>query len=373
MPNITRVRNLQELDSFLAKLPQTENWNLVNYAWLEYGFFPIFFNELFLEFFKETEGPKLGICFEGHDIFYEPWVDELIILEGFIDTSKTYVDNKETPLLIENFSKIGDRGEAFWYTLRNFDEDEYDRVVQKYKFRNVLHSLGRDRAWKYGLFNLQSYKYASGERDFYTSENTAWRTSNTLGWDLSLWKKDYHFDDIIGSEEPYACLFIKNTWKARNFRSSNIKEFLVGDGTNGTPGFGFVNLDFYNNLVNKFINEGKKLVIINDLVKFPIPESEFISEFDMRNFFDVRKFLSVVHNSEVFITPSTSPVDLASYYCTTNIVLLDDQINKNSFVSKVCEIRGKKSISCNYGTGNFESVSRFIDEAFEKSLKAQLR
>lgn len=372
MPNVTRVRNLSELDSFLQNIGDTSQWNLVNYAWLEYGFFPIFFNELFLEFFTTTEGPKLGVCFEGHEIFYEPMVDELVILEGFIDTTKTYVDNQETQLLLENFKKVPDRGIAFWYTLRNFDEDEYDKVVGKYKFRNTIHSLGRDRAWVQGLFNLNSYHYASGERNFYTSENTAWRTSKTLGWNLDIWKKDYEFEDITGIDEPYACLFIKNTWKSRNFRSGNINDILVGDGTNGTPGFGFVNLQFYNQLVTKFINEKKKLIIINDLVKFPIPESDYVSEFDMRNFFDVRKFLSVVHNSEVFITPSTSPVDLASYYCTTNIVLLDDQINKNSFVSRVCQIRGKKSMACNYGNGDFESVSSFIDEALRNSKKNQM-
>ena len=331
-----KINNLKDLDLYLSSIGNTEQYNLINYFWCEYGFYPIFFNELFLDFFKNINGPTVGICFEGQEIFYEPWVDELIILEGFIDTNKAYKNNKETDLLINNFQNQGDRGIAFWYTIRNFNEDDYDLILSKYKFKNKIHAIGRDLPWKYNLFSLQSYKYASGERDYYTSENTAWKTSGTLGWNLDLWKNNYEFEDVLKLDKKYCTLFVKNTWKSRNFRSSNINEILVGDGTKGNPGFGFVDLDFYNKLVNKFISEKKFLVIINDLVKYPIPENDYIIEYDMRNFFDVKKFLSVVHNSEIFISPSTSPIDLASYYCNTNLVLLDDKQNKNTFVSKVC-------------------------------------
>lgn len=360
----TKINNLEDLDKYFSQIKDTKEYNLINYFWCEYGFYPIFFNELFIEFFRNITGPRIGICFEGQEIFYEKWVDELIILENFINTNKAYVNNKETDLLIHNFQSQGDRGVAFWYTIRNFNEDDYDKVINKYKFKNTLHPIGRDLPWRYNLFSLHSFKYATGENDYWTSENTAWKTSGTLGWNLDLWEKNYQFEDVLNLNQKYCTLFVKNTWKNRNFRSSNISEILVGDGTNGNPGFGFVDLNFYNNLVNKFISEKKYLIIINDLVKYPIPDSEFIIEFDMRNFFDVKKFLSVVHNSEIFISPSTSPIDLASYYCNTNLVLLDDKQNKNSFVSKICELKNKKSISYDFNNESFDKIDQFINQNF---------
>ena len=40
------INSMQDIDNYL-KTQDTENCNIVNYAWLEYGFYPIFFNELF--------------------------------------------------------------------------------------------------------------------------------------------------------------------------------------------------------------------------------------------------------------------------------------------------------------------------------------
>ena len=355
------INNLNELDIYL-KNQNTEDINIVNYYWVEYGYYPILFNELFNDFFTTLKGKFVGICFEGHEILYEDKVNDLLILKNFIDTSKTYQDNKETTLLIKNFKKFSDRGIAFWYTLRNFDENKYEDIIYKYKFKNILHPMGKDKPWKIGLNSLKPFCYATGEKKFITSKDTLWLTSKTLGWNLKLWK-NYDFKNIsCFKKKEYYSLFVKNTWKTRNFRSKNIKDILVGDkGIGGKKGFGFVDIRFFDQLVKFFKDNGKKLIIINDLVTYNVQECDNIRVFNMTGFFDIKKFCSIVHNSILFLTSSTSPLDLSAYYCDTNIVCLDDKQNKLPWVKKVLGTKEKKAISHDMAGGNFEFLKDFIN------------
>ena len=96
------IKSVEEIKGILDTI-NTEDYSLVNYVWTEYGFHPVFFNELFRGFFKDVKGPKIGFCFPGHEVFYEKYVDILVTLEGFVDTSKAYKDNTETELLLNNF------------------------------------------------------------------------------------------------------------------------------------------------------------------------------------------------------------------------------------------------------------------------------
>jgi len=354
------IRSIEELRTILSNY-KTEEINFIGYAWLEYGFYPIFFNELFKPFFDYVTGTKIGTCLPGQEIFYENLVDVLIVLDGFIDTTRAYSNNGETPLLIENFKKYGDRGIAFWETIKNFNEDEYENVIYSYKYKNILHPIGRTKPWDLGLFSLCSFKYATGEKDFYTTEDTLWRTSGTLGWNLSNWK-NYHFEKVFEFEK-YSTLFVKNTWKSRNFRSNNLNDFLVGEsGTGGQKGWGFISLDLVNDICKYFIENKRHLVVINDLSKYPLINNEFIHSYDMYHYLDVQRFLSIIHNSEVFITSSTSPVDLASYYCDTNIVLIDDKQNKNSFIKRALSTKQRSSFCLNDVHDYFE-FTKFLGEA----------
>ena len=100
-----KIKSIDEIKSILDSI-NTEEYSLVNYIWTEYGFYPTFFNELFVEFFENVKGPKIGFCFSGQELFYEPYVDILVTLDGFIDTTKAYKDSQETELLLNNFQTL---------------------------------------------------------------------------------------------------------------------------------------------------------------------------------------------------------------------------------------------------------------------------
>ena len=82
----------------------------------------------------------------------------------------------------------------------------------------------------------------------------------------------------------------------------------------------------------------------------------------MVGFFDIKKFCSIVHNSRIFMTSSTSPLDLASYYCDTHIVCLNDSQKKCSWVQKVLKTKNKKAISFDMENDNFEILEKFINK-----------
>tara|TARA_Y100000592_G_C5435224_1_gene300380 strand:- start:28 stop:1113 length:1086 start_codon:yes stop_codon:yes gene_type:complete len=357
------VSSLIELDNYLST-QDTKNCNFVGYIWHEYGFLPIFFNDLFKEFFDTIDGKTIGTCFPGHEIFYEDKVDELIVLDGFIDTRKTYVDNKESDLLLENFSKIKDKGIAFWYTLRNFDEDDYDSVLSKYEFKNTLFPIGRTVTWDKGLYllssNFNGYKYAGGERDYWFNPTLSHMNRHGhTGWNLENWKKDREFEKIEDGE--YSVIFVKNTWKTRKGNG------CVGDGTEGEAGYGFLDFNLFEKIVQHYIDNKRKLVIVNDLVKFPMVKSPYIVEFDMIGHFDVKRYLSLIHHSKIFMSSSTAPMDLATYYCDTNYVVFDDSLNRNiRFFSKIAQLRNKKSISVeSHSAVEWENLRKFINEIYE--------
>ena len=81
---------------------------------------------------------------------------------------------------------------------------------------------------------------------------------------------------------------------------------------------------------------------------------------NMSNYFDTKLFLTTIEESENFISTSTSPIDLAAYYCNTNLVLVNDKQNKNVFVNQIQRIKNKNSISFEYGVDDINKLFNFI-------------
>lgn len=357
------IKSVDEIKSILDSI-NTEEYSLVNYVWTEYGFYPTFFNELFLEFFKKSKGPRIGFCFPGQEMFYEQYVDILVTLDGFIDTTKAYKNSQETELLLNNFQNISDRGIAFWYTLRNFDEDLYEESFSGYEFRNILYPIGKDLHWKLGWPPAPGHKYAEGVDGTWYLPSCKYYEQSVQAYDLDLWNPNFIKEDGLRIEN-YNTFFVKNSWKTRNYGSSNINDYLVGnDGISGNMSFGSVEFDIYAKVIDFHIKNKLNLVVINDLVKFPVVENEYITYIDMVGFLNVRKFLTIVNDSKNFINTGTSPGDLASYYCNTNQVIIGDDViqNRTKFSDIILGMKNKKVFRFHRENKNFEELFSFLNE-----------
>jgi hypothetical protein len=357
------IKSTNEIKGVLNTI-NTEEYSLVNYVWTEYGFYPTFFNELFVDFFKEVKGPKIAFCFPGQEIFYEQYADILVTLEGFIDTTKAYKDSKETELLLNNFETISDRGIAFWYTLRNFDEDAYEEAFSGYEFRNILYPIGKDLHWKLGWPPGPGHKYAEGLDGTWYLPSCKYYEQGVQAYDFDLWNPDFKRTDGLGIEN-YNTFFVKNSWKTRNYGSTNINDYLVGkDGISGDLGFGSIEFDIYAKVVDFHIKNKINLVVINDLVKFPVVDNEYIHYLDMTGFLDVRLLLTVIDDSKNFINTGTSPGDLSAYYCQTNQVIVgDDRIqNRTQFCDSILGKRDKKVFRFHKEHKNYDELFSFLKQ-----------
>lgn len=358
-----KISSLSEIKNILDSI-NTEEYSLINYIWTEYGFYPTFFNELFFDFFKEAKGPKIGFCFPGQELFYEKYVDILVTLEGFIDTTKAYKDSQETELLLNNFKTIPDRGIAFWYTLRNFDEDLYEESFSGYEFRNILYPIGKDLHWKLGWPPGPGHKYAEGLDGTWYLPVCKYYEHGVQYYDFELWNPSFIKTKGLGIQN-YNTFFVKNSWKTRNYGSSNINDYLVGkNGTSGELGFGSIEFDIYAKVVDFHIKNKINLVVINDLVKFPVIENQYIHYLDMTGFLDVRLLLTVIDDSNNFINTGTSPGDLAAYYCNTNqIIVGDNRIqNRTQFCDTILGKRDKKVFRFHTENKNYDELFLFLEK-----------
>lgn len=358
------VKSVNEIKPILDSI-DTKEYSLVNYVWTEYGFLALMFNEMFIEYFKNT-GPKIGFCFPGHEIFYENYVDILVTLDGFVDTTKAYQNNKETDLLLNNFKNIPDRGIAFWYTIRNFDEDAYVNVFSDYVFKNVLYPIGKTLHWELGWPIGPGYKYAEGEDGVWYTPNTEWSSTGTANWKFDLWNPTFKHDNGIGLKK-YNCFFVKNSWKTRNYTSSNIEDLMVGeDGKSEVShNFGFIGFKLYSDIVKYHIENKKHLVIVHDLVKFPVIENEYIHYVDLKSFLDVRLLMTLADQSDNFISSGTGPQDLALYYCDTNQIVVTDSdfiCGKVHFFEKMQNKRNKKCFFYDFRTNELNDLLEFLGE-----------
>lgn len=358
-----KINSVDEISDILDSI-NTEEYSLVNYVWTEYGFHPTFFNELFVDFFKDVSGPIIGFCFPGHEVFYEKYVDILVTLDGFIDTSKAYKDNQETELLLNNFKTISDRGIAFWYTLRNFDEDLYEEAFLGYEFRNILYPIGKDLHWKLGWPPGPGYKYAEGSDGIWYLPSCKYYEMGVQAYDFNLWDPSFKKSEGLDLKN-YNTFFVKNSWKTRNYGSGNINDYLVGkDGTSGNLGFGSVEFDIYASVIDFHIKNKINLVVINDLVRFPPVDNMYITYIDMTGFLDVRLLLTIIDDSQTFMNTGTSPGDLAAYYCNTNQVIIGDDViqNRTKFCDSILGKRNKKVCRFHTQQKNFEELFSFLKQ-----------
>jgi len=361
MTKYLKINSVDQIRPILDSI-KTEDYSLVNYIWTEYGFLALMFNEMFIDYFKDT-GPKIGFCFPGHEIFYEKHVDILVTLDGFIDTSRAYKDNKETDLFLTNLQSVSDRGIAFWHTLRNFDEDLYEDAFSGYVFKNILYPIGKEIHWKLGWPIGEGYKYAEGEDGVWYTPMTDWSRTGTAHWDLDLWNSDFIKDETFNIEN-YNCFFVKNSWKTRKYGSPNLSDALVDSET--VSDFGFIGLKLYKDVIDYHIENKKNLVVVNDLVEFPVVDNEYIHYVNMKNSLDVRLLMTIADNADNFISSGTGPQDLALYYGDTNQVVVTNSdfiCGKDVFFKKIQNIRKKELLFFDMRCDQFDSIVNFLNQS----------
>lgn len=364
MTKYIKIKSVQEIKPILDSI-NTEEYSLVNYIWTEYGFLAMMFNEMFIDFFNQT-GPKIGFCFPGHEMFYEKYVDILVTLDGFIDTTKAYKDNKETDLLLNNFKTISDKGIAFWHTLRNFDEDEYENAFTGYVFKNIFYPIGKELHWKLGWPIGPGYKYAEGEDGTWITPPTEWSRTGSLEWNLDLWDSSFEKDSNVSLKEKlgsFNCFFVKNSWKTRNHTSPNIEDLLSE--SESSSSFGYIGLKLYKEVIDFHIQNKQNLVIVNDLIKFPKVDNEYIHYVNMSGYLDVRMLMTIAYQSKTFISSGTGPQDLATYYSNANQVIVTNSdfiCLKESFVNKVQEIKNKKLLFVDVRKQSTDVILEFLND-----------
>ena len=139
---------------------------------------------------------------------------------------------------------------------------------------------------------------------------------------------------------------------------------MGNDGTKGNLAFGSVEFDIYAKVVDFHIKNKLNLVVINDLVKFPVVENKYIKYVDMTGFLDVRLLATIVDGSNNFINTGTSPGDLAAYYCNTNQVIVGDNSiqNRTQFTDTILGKRDKKVFRFHKETKNYDQLFEFLKE-----------
>ena len=90
----------------------------------------------------------------------------------------------------------------------------------------------------------------------------------------------------------------------------------------------------------------------------------------MDNFLDVKRYLALIYKSNLYMSSSTSIMDLAVYYTDTNYIGFDDKdrnFRDDGHWIKIIRQRGKKAISVDSkSTNDWEKLSNFIDDVWSK-------
>jgi hypothetical protein len=336
MVHFLKVNSVKQLLEILDILTFNK-CNLISYIWREYGFLPTIFNDFYYDFYhdesvKTHTAPTttIGLCFEGHEIFYEQKVDILITLEGFIDTSLAYVNNKETERFIKFIQSEKDRGVAFLKTILNFDYEKCEQAIRSnYEWNAIIYPSLFD-GWTNGAVPYAKnsdfvYGHSGEKGKFLWGKNES--VVKWFGWNMHNWIKSKETINLERTTDydEYDVVICKNSWKTRNYHSFKIEDFLSTNKKGGSVGY--VDNDFIVKIAYEYIKQQKNLVIVNDLIEFDFPndilDSKFISIVNMYHYLDVRKLMSIANHATIVYVPGTAALDLVLYYCNVNVCVMN--------------------------------------------------
>lgn len=347
------ITNLNELDKIFSSY-DTKNISLVNYILEEQGFIMVIYNLVLDEFFLNCGGERMCICFKGQEILVEDKCDILIVLEKFTDNKK--LTNNDRTDFSDEFKKqknlLGRSklGMAYWFTIVNFDENKYEKILDKYKFKNIIYPFRYDKKIVYknrfGFIKFNKpgkiYKLGIGEQDWF------WKGRSTLECHRELIKKSDKYlkgyDKYL--KEPYATFFIRNSYK--NTVNTN------------------TNLNMIDNIINLFIRNNKKLIVFQDLIHYSLPKNNNIIEITMNEYLDINLLVKILSNTKIHFGTPSGTIDISILYCNYDLVLLTDTHKNLPWEKYVLELQNKYDKKLYYCLNNKDI--EYIEEIINKKL-----
>ena len=234
-------------------------------------------------------------------------------------------------------------------------------MIKSYKFKSIIYP-NLFGSWYKGFVCTQKSKsiFAIGNGKNYMWGYDNYSSPETyFSWNLDLWKNTkISFERVI--EGKYNCIFCKNSWKNRDFRNRNLNNCLIKTSKPGKVGY--INPNIVEYLCEIHIKNKKKLVLIDDLVSFNLPEhiknSNYIIKITMKNYLNVKYLLNIYNFADNLITACTSPLDLALYYNKINTIIINcrrasaDAIVK--WIKEIHKINNTKYMIYNNNSNNEE-------------------
>ena len=313
------INNLNELKSLLITF-EPNKCNLVGCIWHEYGYIPVLIDYVFNDFFEfnRNNGLMIGLCFEGMEIMYINKVDKLIILKNFINTENAIKNSNYTDkwnYVKNNITQDG--GIAFWHSIKNFDENELNILLEKLNFKNIIwpHYYGNGNSTlfyrnKFGKTNLGTrFLYAIGEKNLYSTDNIFLK-NKVIKYGKKINEKNfgslYLYDNRILNkynlpklfDTPYACCFIRNCHK--NYTIASIAGYKL------------------NKTIELCIKNKIHLILFQDLIYTEVPKNEYIHEVCFNKFFDITKFIYYTYHCSYYFGTISSTQEIFSHYSGIN-------------------------------------------------------
>ena len=313
------VNSLTELENLLIKFNPNE-CNYVGYIWHEYGYIQSLLNYMFKDFFEinKNNGKIIGTCLPGMELLYRDKVDILIVLDNFINTEniiKKGVFTEKWNFILKNYEPDG--GKAFWMGIKNFNELDFDNLIQKLNFKNTIwpHYYTKKNFYtnKFGKTHWNtSYIYATGQKTLYTKRMDGATSILNLAQNFKILEKSFYpklFD------EPYFAFFIRNCHKnyINNGQSDEQIELII-------------------NLCSKL---KKHLILFQDIIPYKFNRSPYIHEIQLNmpanneylssfpNYLDLDKFIYYTYNCSLYFATNCSPTDFIMEQTNNNLFMLN--------------------------------------------------
>jgi hypothetical protein len=251
---------------------------------------------------------------------------------------------------------------AFWLTIVDFDENEYEKIIDMYKFKNIIYPIKYtfdknivkcNRFGEVRFFSGGSKKFllGTGEKNWYHIN-----TSDAFpGAFIDLWNKYHKLIDSnpkiereLYIQKPYATFVIRNSFKNHN-------------GTNSQNW----QRDF---ILNTFIQKKFTLIVFQDIVHYPLPKSEYIIEITMDNFLDMKKLIHILSNTRLHFGSASGITDNTMAECFYDLVLLNDYYDFWKFYIRQFQKKYNKEMYYLFNQNDIPNILSVIDKKMCSNL-----